>query len=327
MLFELTARIAPGNGFNLVLGGGGEKDTWGGVNSLVIPGTQTSSFFYAQADYRLDPVKLIGGLQYNKLQDIGGNASPRLGAIWDFTPEWGAKLLYSTAFRKGYPNETGFNVSIFHGNPDLQPELIATTEGQVFYQGKAFQGSLTVYHSQMKDIIIRQSIPDPGSTPPFYLKYVNGGTWDYDGVEFEGRWNLSTKFMVTASASYETNETGGVDQANLMPTTQVKAGALYQDRGWSFGLFDVYSSASKATASINPASAQVNPEPGAYHLVSAKVTWKVWSAGTRSLTLAVESNDLLDRTISFSDYPNKEVDSLLPLYQQRTVDGSVTVRF
>jgi outer membrane receptor for ferrienterochelin and colicin len=326
LLFEFTARIVPTTGFNIILGGGGEKSDWGGA--LVIDGNQTATFLYAQADYRLDAVKLIGGMQYNKLQDIKGNVSPRLGLVWDVTPEVCAKVLYSSAFRKGYPNETGFNVSIFHGNPLLQPELITTLETQLMYQGKAFQGSLTYYSSQMKDIIIRQVFPNPGATPPIYLKYVNGGTWNFSGFEAEGRYSITPSLLFSASASYQTNKTeAGVENANLHPSTMVKAGFLYHAGGWSAGLFDIYSGAPKATTTVDPTSKVVNPEAGTSNLVSAKVGWKVWESHGRSLNLSVESNNLLDKNITYPDYPNKAVNTFLPLNAGRSVLGSVAILF
>lgn len=326
VLAEVMARYSPGSRFHLLVGGGYEKDRWDGA--LVISGEQDSSFLYAQADARLDAVKLIGGFQYNKLEGIGGNTSPRLGAIWEIDPRWSAKLLYSTAFRKGYPNETSFNVAIFHGNPHLQPELIATTEAQASYQGRAFQGAVTVYQSRMTDIIIRRTFPAPGLDPPVYLKYLNGGSWNFHGVELEGRWTLGGGLLASGSATWQANRTGdGQDDANLQPSTQVKAGLLYEARAWSLGLFDVWSSGSRPTTTVDPDSRDLNPQPGAYHLISLKASWRAWSRGGRSLTLALESNDLLNSYVTFSDYPNKTVNSLLPLYAGRTVDLSATCRF
>ncbi len=284
-LFEVMAKIKPMEGLNIIVGGGGEKASWGKAKdplywgpSLVIPGDQKSTFFYAQADYRIDMVKLIGGLQYNKLEDIDGNVSPRLGVIVDFTPELGAKVLYSTAFRKGYPNETGFNADVFRGNPLLQPETISTIEAQVFYQTPKAQASLTYYQSKMKDIVTRRAYlkenPLGPTYPPVldYLKYLNGGTWDYQGFEAEGRISVTPRFLVTGSLSYQTNENeAGIKNATLHPNLMVKAGALYTGSRWSLGVFDAYFGKPKATTLVNPGSAMVNKEPDAYHLVSGRL--------------------------------------------------------
>lgn len=330
-LLELMARIKPLEGFNVVIGGGAEKASWGKdkdpatwAHSLVVDGDQKSTFLYVQADFRIDPVKLIGGMQYNKIENIKGNVSPRLGVIVDITQEFGAKVLYSTAFRKGYPNETGFNHPVFQGNPDLQPETIGTLEAQVFYQNKLFQGSLTYYQSKMKDIIIRNRY----LTPSFHFKYENGGTWDYSGFEAEGRFTVSNHLLLTGSASYQTNKSeAGVTDAMLHPNLMVKAGALYHVGSWNIGLFDAYFGKPKPTTLVNPGSAVVNKEPDAYHLVSAKLSWKAYEDAKRTVKVSLESDDLLNTDVRYPDYPNKAVNSLIPLYAGRSWMASISILF
>jgi outer membrane cobalamin receptor len=327
MLYEATVRIRPVDGCNLILGGGGEKADWGGA--LVINGSQNSNFLYGQADYRIEKVKLIGGLQYNKLDNIKGQASPRVGVIVDITPEFGFKILDSTAFRKAYPNEMDFNVSIFKGNQALQPELINTMEAQAFYQGKVFQGALTYYHSHMSDIIGRQVFQDPtGPAPGFYLQYVNNGTWNFSGFEAEGRLTLTSRLLLTGSATWQTNENqAGVSNASLAPSMVLKAGVLYHLPSWTFGVFDIYSGAPKSVTLTSPNAALANPEPGAYNQLSAKATWKAWESGPCALKVSLEGDNLLGKYITYPDYPNRDVNSLLPLSTGRTVMGSVVLAF
>lgn len=322
-LFELMARIKPMEGLNIVLGGGGENADWNGTG-LVVGGSQKSTFFYAQVDYRIQTLKLIGGAQYNKLDGIDGNTSPRLGVIWDFTPEWGAKLLYSTAFRKGYPHETGFNVSVFRGNRELKPELVTTTEAQLFYQGKTAQGSLTFYKSQFKDIITRRAY----TTPVFFLKYINGGTADYQGFELEGKASLTARLMVTGSAYYQTSENeAGTKDFTLHPNTMVKVGALYQMGAWNLGVFDAYFGAPKSTRTLNAAAYAPNKEAEAYHLVSAKVTWKAFESGKQALRLSLEGDNLLNTDVRYPDYANKGVNTLLPLHKGSSFHATVAWTF
>lgn len=329
LMAEVTARFRPLDNLNLILGGGGEKSEYGG--DLVVEGDQTSTFLYLQADYRIQALKLIGGVQYNKLEGVDGNLSPRLGLIYDFTSEWGAKVLYSSAFRKGYPNETGFKHPIFLGNQALEPELVDTLEAQVFYQARNAQASLTYFRSEMKDIITRQIFPRPSpppGLPPFYFQYLNGGSWDFEGFELEGRVSVAGGLLLTGSLSHQTNETeAGVEDASLHPNTLAKFGALYQTRGWSFGLFDVYNSKPKATTTVRPDSQVVNKAPEAVHLVSAKVGWRAYDDGQRSVKLALEAHNLLDKDIRYPDYPNKAVNSLIPLSEGRTFYLSATLVF
>ena len=329
LMAEVTARFKPMENLNVILGGGGEKSDYGG--DLVVEGDQSSTFLFLQADYRIQALKLIGGMQYNKLEGVDGNLSPRLGLIYDLTEEWGAKVLYSSAFRKGYPNETGFKHPIFLGNQALEPELVDTLEAQVFFQTRTAQASFTYFKSEMKDIITRQLFPRPSpppGLPPFFFQYLNGGSWDSQGFELEGRVSVAGGLLLTGSISHQSNETeAGAEDVSLHPNTLAKFGALYQTRGWTFSLFDVYNSKPKATTSVRPDSAVVNKAPEAVHLVSAKVVWRAYDDGQRAVKLSLEGHNLLGKDIRYPDYPNKAVNSLIPLSEGRTFYVGASVVF
>lgn len=327
-LFEQMLRFKPSETANILVGGGVEKSIWGSdKNGLVLPDNQQSFFFYTQADYRIQALKLIGGIQYNKLEKIKGNLSPRLGLVYDFTTEWGAKLQYNTAFRKGYPTEIGFNHWIFRGNPELKPELIGTLEAQVFYQGQKVQGSLTYFNSHMRDIVTRIQVPD-NNPAGFQFKYMNGGVWDSRGVELDGRASLSARLFLTGSYSYQTNKNqAGIKDAALHPNSMAKLGLLYSANTWSLGIFDAWFGKPKSTTLINPGSKVVNPVPEAFHLASIKGSWTPFKGDRWGLKVAVEAENLLDKDIRYPDYPNKVVNSLIPLNKGRTYMASVSALF
>lgn len=330
LLFEGNLQLRPAEGFNILVGAGGEKASWNGTGLLVM-GDQTSSFFYTQLDYRIQAVKLIGGVQYNKLEGIQGKASPRLGVVVDFTPEFGAKVLRSSAFRKGYPLETGFNHPLFRGNLELKPELINTSEAQLFYQGKTASLTLTYYNSKTEDTIIRRVLPfatPPPGLPPIYLKYFNGDSWKYSGFELEGKISLSRGFMVTGSASYQTNENpAGLKDAALHPNTLVKLGALYQGEDWSLGVFDTYSGTPKPTTLVDPGSLNVNHPAEAYQWITARLTWTPWTLGRNAIKLTLDGDNLLGSAIYYPDYPNKKVNTLLPLSAGRSFSFGASFLF
>ncbi len=326
-LYEATGFIHPNDKLNIVVGGGFEATDWGGV--LVNSGEQDSNFFYTQIDYAAtEQIKLIGGVQYNKIQRIDGHASPRVGVVGHFNERWGGKLLYSEAFRRAYPLETSFAIIVFRGNPDLAPELIQTTEAQLFYTGKTGQVSITLFKSHMSDIISRKYFDAPELRPPFYLQYLNGGTWDFEGLEFEGKWSFSKQLLGTANASYQTNERAGVDDATLHPNEMVKLGLLYNTGAWSLGVFNTYVGASQSTTLVNPGSNVANPEADAYNLLSAKYRAHLTKLGQGGdLSLSLEVDNLLDKEITYVDYPNKQVNTLIPLYEGMVWAGSLNLRF
>lgn len=326
-LYEATGFFHPNERLNIVFGGGVEATDWGGV--LVHSGTQDSSFFYTQFDYAAtEHIKLIGGVQYNKIEKIKGHASPRVGVVGHFNENWGGKLLYSEAFRRAYPLETSFAIVVFRGNPDLAPELIQTTEAQLFYTGKKGQASITLFKSHMSDIISRKYFEAPELRPPFYLQYLNGGTWDFEGIELEGKWSFGKNLLGTANASYQTNERAGVDDATLHPNEMVKLGMLYTTGSWSLGVFNTYVGAGQSTKLVNPNSNVVNPDADAYHLLSAKYRARLTGFGEgRDLSLSLEADNILDKQINYVDYPNKQVNTLIPLYEGIVWAGSLNLRF
>lgn len=330
LLYEGTLQVRPGEGFNIVVGGGGERASWNGTGLLVL-GNQTSSFLYTQMDYQVRAVKLIGGLQYNKLEGIAGKASPRLGMVVDFNPELGGKVLYSSAFRKGYPLETGFNHPLFRGNLELKPELITTTEAQLFYQGKTGGATLTFYSSRTEDTIIRRVVPfstPPPGLPPIYLKYFNGDPWKYRGVELEGKLSLSRGLLLTGSASYQTNENpAGLKDAALHPNTMIKLGGIYQGETWSAGLFDAYSSAAHPTTLVNPGSAAVNRPAEAAHWLTARLTWTTTLQDKNAVKITLDGDNLFGSAITYPDYPNKAVNTLIPLSAGRSFTLSAAFIF
>lgn len=313
-LFEINGRFKPIRHFNIILGGGYEGHSWG--ETILAKNSRSSCFVYSQWDYQWGKtLKLIGGFQYNKVKSVNGHVSPRLGLIYNINPRMAVKLLYSEAFRKAYANEMAFNVIVFRGNLELKPERIRTYEAQFLFFTERMQFSLAYYNSHILDMITRQYFDAPGQVPPFYLKYLNGGTWDFWGLELEGKYTINKHLFTTMNAYYQTNKNqNGVKDANLHNNFMLKAGVLYSMPKWSLGLFDSYFGEPHQTNTVNPTSNMVNAKPGAYHWLSAKITYSpVLSRGNQTLTFSIEGQNLLNKLITYPDYPNKRVNSLLPL--------------
>lgn len=105
---------------------------------------------YSQIDYRpRENIKFTLGGQYNKAEK-NTRFVPRLGVVIDFNESWGMKLLYGEAFRSPVAAEVMVAIPALNifGNPDLKPELVATTDLQLFYQRDNAQAAITVFHSK-----------------------------------------------------------------------------------------------------------------------------------------------------------------------------------
>src|SRR5207247_8418830 len=99
--------------------------------------------WYAQLDHRLtDEVKLIGGLQANKIGDLRLDVVPRAGIVWNPTAHVNVKALYSKAFRAPSLNETRLNHPGLEETPGLVPEKVGATTVGVIYQSRLVQAGV-----------------------------------------------------------------------------------------------------------------------------------------------------------------------------------------
>lgn len=339
---ELTLKTSPIENFNCVIGGGTEYSNWEGQRFK--PDRSESQYAYMQLDYSLldilslDKLKFIGGVQYNKIEKIDANWSPRAGLITHFSDRFGAKLLYSEAFRKGYPRETHFNVGVFRDNPDLEPEEIKTTELELFYTASNVQSSLTFYMSEIENQIIQVNYSPVGR--PDY-KYVNQGNGDFSGVEFEGKWQFAKNWFTLGSISYQENESekdsnndGVIEEYDtLHPRLMAKVGLLYNVGVYSLGMYCTSFKPEKLTVderAYNFKHAD-NDEPEAYNLLSLKATCDLLhllgKEGERGMILSIEGENLLDEEINYPDYHNRRINTFTPLSGGRTFQCELAYTF
>jgi len=332
LMFELSGKFSPAENLNIIAGLVTDRDFYYGER-FINDETQTTSS-YIQSDCKLfEKLKFIGGLQYNKLEGIDGNFSPRIGIISNFTANLGAKLLYSTAFRKAYPLETSFNHPVFRGNKDIKPELISTSEIQFFYNTEKIQLAVTGFYSKMSDIIIRNWITDATVLPyGGYLKYFNGGTHEFMGFEFESKTAVSNSFFVTSSFTYQENENeAGIKNASLHSNTMVKIGILYNNPKFNISVYHSYFSDPYLVSLVNGTVSTVNKEATDINLLSAKLSVDIMklmnSQRESSLNLFIEADNLLNQDIRYPEFTSKGVNTLLPLRGGMSIYGGLNFKF
>jgi len=332
---EATLKVKSGSNFNLVAGGNYEYDTYDGT--FLADENTNSISAYTQLDYRLfDRIKLIGGAQVNKIKGIDANISPRAGIIGYFVQrsslELGAKVLYSEAFRKGYPFETSFIIPVITGNLDLKPELIATTEGQVFLNTEKAQLSLTFFYSKMSDIIVRNTYLDASKPNGFYLKYENGGRHTFVGGEFESKVRLTNNLSFQLSVNYQENE-DDKEQFNtaLHPNVMVKGGVAYEDGALFASLFNSYYSNPHNVSKVNPTVPVVNREAADFNILTAKVGFKLneflSDSKSNSLLFTLEADNLLGQDIRYPEFTSKGINTFIPLKMHRAFFASLSYIF
>ncbi len=322
-ILEMTFNAKPNDNFNIVLGGVYDYNKFGG--SLVTEGELKKIGLYAQADYRIKKVKFIAGAQLNKVSGIDADVSPRLGIVANFNDNWGIKALYSTAFRNAYPMESYVNHPSFTGNPNLKPELIGTFDGQLFFQNDAAQASLTIFKSHLSQLINR--VPNPDA--PGKLKYDNVGTFDFSGVEFEGKYAMSDKLSLFASLTYQSNvKNDTLSDAAYWPKTLAKGGLLYTGNYWDFGIWDSYFG--EPTQLAHPI-VRSNPKAEAFNDLSANITFKLSKLMSEKMKFkiffSIYGDNLLNTDPSW--YPEFSLGTVnsMPLHPGRSINGKISVQF
>lgn len=318
--FESTLNYTPVDYFNIIGGLVLENNIHHGIRFINDEKYTISA--YAQLKYSVFPkFHFIAGLQLNKPEYIKARLSPRAGFIANFTNKFGLKLLYSEAFRNGYPLETSFDLAVFRGNNQLKPEIIQTSELQVFLQSSKTFVSLTGYYSLMNDLIGRKWFNDTSLVGGGYLKYINEeGYYRFYGVELEWKHNLFEHLYTNGSLSWQENYNDeGIKNAALHPNFMVKIGVRYQNPILSMGLFNSYFGKPTQVAVLNPNVQNVNNAPKDFDLLSAKLSINL-SALFNTLNVEKfvfygQAQNILGSDVRYPDYATRGLNSFLPLYK------------
>ncbi|MBI9064857.1 MAG: TonB-dependent receptor [Marinilabiliaceae bacterium] len=330
---EVNFLWTPLANLNIVVGGiYGQQEH---LSDYFFDGSQSYVAFYMQGDYYLNPtLKAIVGLQYNnvwlKSKDLLDapvksntyNYSPRVGLIQNITGEAGVKLLYGQAFRKPYPLETSFNIPQLLGNHELDPELITTWEGQLFYNHSKYQLALTGYYSQMKDMIFRTPYSEVG------VQYVNGLKHQFWGIEYESKLRLGQNFLVLLSGNYQENkDEDNLSNAALHPNLMVKGGVIYSRKALDIGVYNSYFGKPHPVSIVNPEVNAWNPDAEAHSLLSFKVAYDLATLIHKDyqLKIAVSGQNILNSDVQYPEFTTKGVNTLLPLRSGAYYEVSMSV--
>jgi outer membrane receptor for ferrienterochelin and colicin len=284
---------------------------------------------YAQLDWQAtEKLKLVGGLQLNDAEEFNSNISPRLAAIYNFSPYWGLKVLYGEAFRSAAAIESELSIpNIIVGDTMTQPERISTLESQIFYSNDTVYTALSAYQSRIEDIIGRISNP---SAPGFLI--TNTGEQTFKGVEFEAKLDFKTGLQISGSASYQKGESDtGIDDPTFAPNVMAKLGVSYKTPQWTIGVFDSWYGDPEDIRTTNPAVLEVNDQPKSYHLVSANVEVRLNEAlnlpsNMPKMKFTLYGENLLDEDIDFPEYNRKNINSF-PIDNGRAAYARLTLEF
>jgi outer membrane receptor protein involved in Fe transport len=281
---------------------------------------------YLQADYQVfDWLKLIGGFQFNKPDDVDGEFSPRFSTIVKLNDEWGIKLLYGEAFRQATIVERFINVpNVLLGDTELKPETIETFDAQIHYRGKRSSFAATYFHSVHKNLITRT-----GAAPTLM---VNSGEVKYDGFELEGKYDLGHGFNFIGNMSYQTNEKNdGAKDVTYSPDWMFKTGMSYDSpRGYQLSVFNSYFAKSTLQNHQVATVTASNPDAESYNLLTANLRVNMADVfndnSLSNINFSLYGDNLLDEEIFFPSMNRTSVNSL-PHHSGRGFYGTISIDF
>ncbi len=294
-------------------------ETYFGVTPSVVisQGERSGTGFYVQHEHRLtDDLKLIGGLQANKIGDLAVDVVPRAGVLWNPAAHWTVKALFGKAFRAPSLNETGLHHPVLQGNPNLTPEKVGTLDLALSYQSNRAQASLGYFHSRETDRIEQDLSIIPG-------RFLNRGLSTFQGLETEGKYYFHHDWFLIGSLLYQTSQDATVE-LNLtpLPSLSAKAGISYRaENGTLLSLFDVYQ------GHIPGYSTSLNPRPVAFHSLNAHARFdlsKRWlKDNALGYAIFLHANNLTNHQVWLPAWGSNQ--DTIPVHQGRVLYFGIEV--
>lgn len=288
------------------------------VSTFIPKNHQTWYSGYVQGNYQFsDTFRLILGGQAIKVEQVNLKSVPRLGVIYQFSPNTGLKALYGQAYRSAFQVETASDTPLLKGNPALAPETVATLDLQIFHDTKDYQLSATYFRSRQQDLITR--IPSANTAVSLQDIYTNRNEMSFQGLELQGKWVPTPHLFLSASTTYQTNESDGKEDYSAVPNWMGKFGVSYEfDEGSSIGLFNSWFSQAHDVAIKYPKTKYVNPEPDAFNLMTFNLNLNLKKWVDWPITMDAYVYNVLDEDIYAPEFGRGRINSL-PAKQGRGI--------
>lgn len=227
-----------------------------------------------------DRLTITSGVRFDHYNDVGQSLNPRLALAYQPAEHHIFKAQFSTAFRSPTFLEMYFPTLTLSGNPNLKPETIRTYEAGYIYRDSETVGRVTLFHSEMKELI---SIVDN--------LYTNTTGANLNGVELELERKLTSQIKVNANLSYVKTKdlTTGREIANSANWLS-NVGLVYQP-GHDYLLALYYGWVGDRNREV----IDVRDKLGSNHTVN--LTGSVFNVWQKGLTLRVGANNLFNSDI------------------------------
>jgi len=260
-----------------------------------VQGARSGSEFYVQHEHKLtSDLKLIGGVQANKIGDLSINLVPRAGILWNPLPHTTLKTLYGGAYHAPSLFQTLINYPLLKGNPNLLPEKVGTLDVQLGYENNRVQGNVGYFHTRETNLIV------PSATSPAIETNLRQAAV-FQGAEAEGKYYFHRNWFLMGSGIYFATHSGvGLSNVAPIPSFGAKAGVSYSAKGGTdISLFDAYQ------GHIAGFTTALNPHPDANHSLNAHLRFdltKHWRKDDAAgLALFLHADNLTNQRVWLPD--------------------------
>lgn len=186
--------------------------------------------------------RLTTGVRYDHYEMIGSRASPRIGIVHQLNAHHTVKALYGEAFRAPSFSETGLlNNPLIVGNPNLDSEVVKTSELLWLGSWNSITLGATVYHNKYKN-------PIGAGFNNGIRTYVNGVDQENYGGGFRFDWQINDRWMLRThySSMYNLPDSYFREADKLS-----SVGFNYQQGKWNWNVSAIYNSEREYALSAN----------------------------------------------------------------------------
>jgi iron complex outermembrane receptor protein len=152
--------------------------------------------------------ELTAGVRFDHYSDFGDTVNPRLALVWETAYNLTSKLMYGRAFRAPAFDELYIqNNPSIKGNELLDPEIVDTLELAFDYRPVAdVVTKLNLFLYQAKDVI--EFVGNDQGTARLA---ENAKDQEGRGFELEAKWDVTRRFDLAGSISFQESEDEGID--------------------------------------------------------------------------------------------------------------------
>jgi len=355
VLIEFTNHLRPLRNLNLVVGGLVNKQSGKGVDLTfsssgtaanidtapnndpwyTVPSYDYSWYAaYAQSDYTpIKQIKLIAGVQMNKIDGLQANYSPRFGAIFSANDNLGLKVLYGNAFRSPAAFERfGKSPASVLGSSSLTPESITTMESQLFYNTAKVSVAATYFFNHDDNNITRQNLTQTINGVTYAQLYINSGYVNVNGLEIEGKYKWND-FTVQGSGTYQSS-VDNLNQKNYtgIPQVMAKLGLTYSwKKMGSLAFWNSYYGAPsdyflhKTDGTVTTKMANAPADAYNYASVNLRVNLKEVISSFPDVAFNFGVNNVFDANVFYPELVRRNINSL-PGRPSRAVYASFSIK-